>query len=188
MGDNAYTNRLNENDVERTGRNQRQLLRAAGLPIQRPTSPGDVVSPSGVPVGQAPIPQQDESYKDSIFYQNFDYHRQNDPHFDSTVGELTKLATGLREQVNNGFMPPAIAEQRIHQFVTDTVHGMHVKEPQIKAQQARQTKDAQMMQMIGALQQGASQGAPDQSAPQEVPPEGITPEQQQSGNFVGGQS
>lgn len=178
MASNAYLDRLQENEQSRTQQNQQTLATATGLPISRPST-GDT-SPSGVPTGKPPIPQDDESYKNTTFYQNFAHHQGQDPHFDGMVGELTKLATGLRQQVNNGYMPPIIAEKRIHQFVNDSVAHFERKAGQFAKENAEADKQQRMQAIMGALSQASQQQAPQQ----DMPAEGVSPEEAQSGNYA----
>lgn len=170
MTTNAYLERMNQLNEERVNANKRTLEASTGLPIQRPNNQQG--SPSGVPTGEIPKPEEDESYKQSPFYQNFDNFKQNDPHFGGVVDELTKLATGLREQVKQGFMPQQIAEDRLKQFVSDTSQHFTRKEPELK----KQAEQEQMMKMLGALSQGSQQQNQPQGE-QEIPPEGLSQEQ-----------
>ena len=151
---NPYTERLQQLDGKRVQSNVRLISDMVGLPLHRPGSDASLASPSGVPVGRAPLPQdpqEDESYKNSAFYANFDHHRQNDPHFDSLTGEMTKLATGLRQQVEAGYMPPQIAQDNLKQFIQDSFYRRGMADPHIKRQAAQQQQQAELMDQSGAL-------------------------------------
>lgn len=173
MATNAYLERMNQLQAERTSNNEKELSSAAGLPIQRPNN--QTGSPSGVPTGESPKPEEDESYKQTQFYKNFDNFNSNDKHFSGMFDELQKLATGLREQVQLGYMPQQIAEQRLKQFVGDSSAQYARMKPQIDKEKAEEEKQAQMKSMLGALMQ-QSQGN-QQQAPQEMPPEGMSAQQ-----------
>lgn len=149
---NPYTERLQSLDTQRVSSNVRQLSDMVGLPIRRPGSGTE--SPSGVPVGKPPIPQQpeeDQSYKQSTFWNNFDHHRQNDPHFDALSDEMTKLATGLRKQVEAGYMPPQIAQENLKQFVTDSFARRHAADPHLRRQAAEQQQQAEVQDRSAAM-------------------------------------
>lgn len=176
MATNAYLERMGELEAQRRQRNVEEL-QASGLPIARPQS---VQPPSGVPTGQSPKPEEDESYKESTFYQNFDHFKQNDPYFGGMMDELTQLATGLREQVQQGYMPQPIAEQRLRQFVQDSASHFQRNEKPLM-EKAKQEQDQQ--KIMGIINQFA--GKPQQEEPQGVPPEGVSPEQ--AAQMQGGQ-
>lgn len=133
---NPYTDRLNELDGKRVNSNVRQLSDMIGLPIRRPGE-ASISSPSGVPVGKSPMPpghEEDESYKNTAFYHNFDTHRQNDPHYNNLTTEMTKLATGLRQQVDAGYMPIQVAQDNLKQFVQDSFMRRGMADPHIRRQ------------------------------------------------------
>lgn len=171
MAANAYLERMGELEAQRRQKND-EVLQASGLPINRPKTE----QPEGVPSGGSPKPEVDESYKDSTFYQNFSHFQENDPYFGGVMKELTDLATGLREQVKQGYMPQQIAEQRLHQFVSDTSnHYQRNEKPLLE----RAEQEKQQEQVMGIINQyvnkpGAQQT---QEQSQEIPPEGISPEQ-----------
>lgn len=174
MATNAYLERMNQLRSERRQTSTRQL-EEIGVPIRRPKEQQEPGSPSGVPTGEAPIPKEDESYKDSHFYNAFEGYKGKDPYFGGVVDELTQLATGLREQVKLGYMPEQVARQRLTQFVGDTQQHFVRNKPKIEEEQ----KNRQMQALLGALTQtaGAQQNPQQPQQPQEIPPEGVTPEQ-----------
>lgn len=165
MATNAYLERMGELEAKRRQRAD-EFAQASGLPINRPQTNQ---SPSGVPTGQSPKPEEDNSYKESTFYQNFDHFKQNDPYFGGVMDELTQLATGLREQVKQGYMPQPIAEQRLRQFVQDSASHFQRNEKPLM-EKAKQEQDQQ--QIMGIINQFANKPSQEQS--QEVPPEGVT--------------
>jgi|AKYZ01.1.fsa_nt_gi hypothetical protein len=175
MATNAYLERMNQLRSERRQNTTRQL-EEAGVPIRRPQEHQAPVSPSGVPTGQAPIPQEDESYKDTHFYNAFEGYKGQDPYFGGVVDELTQLATGLREQVKLGYMPEQVARQRLTQFVGDTQQHFIRNKPKIQEEE----KNRQMQALLGALTQvSGAQGGQEQQPqqPQEIPPEGVSAQQ-----------
>lgn len=175
MATNPYLERMSQLQNDRMSSNKREVENMSGVPIHRPTVQTEG-SPSGVPTGKAPIPEDDESYKDSHFYTAFNHYQESDPHFSGVMEEVTKLATGLREQVNSGYMPPQIARQRLTQFIGDTMSHFERKAPQLE----EEDKQRKMAQILGALGQGA-QSQQDQQrqdlANEPIPNEGITQQQ-----------
>lgn len=163
---NPYTERLNSLNDKRVNSNVRQLRDMVGLPLHKPGE--RLTSPSGVPVGGSPMPQQpqeDESYKQSTFYSNFDHHRQNDPHFDSLSGEMTKLATGLRKQVEAGYMPPQIAQDNLKQFIQDSFARRAIADPHIRRQREQEAQNQELQGRTGALLNQIAQQAVANPAP-----------------------
>lgn len=157
----AYLDRMKELQATTQQSNFRQSMMAKGLPLHRPGSDEPVIAPYN---GESPKPEEDESYKNSHFYMNFDYHRNNDPHFDSMVGELTHLSSALRDQVQQGYMPARLARQRVIQYVTDTMSHYQRNEPQIqsydKAKQTQQLQGAFMQQMADSAMASQQQSQP----------------------------
>lgn len=150
---NAYLDRMEQLNGKRVQSNVRQLSQMAGLPVQRPGDNGATASPSGVPTGNNPMPQEDESYKKSTFFTNFNSHQNEDEHFGAFSDELTKLATGLRKQVEQGYMPQSIAEDNLRQFIGDTVQRRAMANPHIE----RQTAQRNMEKVFTAYANKASQ-------------------------------
>lgn len=185
---NPYTDRLSELDGKRVHSNVRQLSNMVGLPIKRP---GTISSPSGAPLGASPMPtepHEDESYKQSTFYNNFDHHRQNDEHFNNLSTEMTKLATGLRKQVEAGYMPPQIAQDNLKQFVQDSFFRRGVADPHIKRQKEMEAQQQDTNQRSGMLLNQIAQRAvmnPAQGSQIDDPTQGQTPAVQ---NLSGGRS
>lgn len=174
MATSAYLERMNELNSQRVRNNAREL-EASGVPINRPKD-RNIQPPSGIPTGESPIPNhegEDESYKNSHFYNAFDSFKQNDPHFGGVIDELTKLATGLREQVSQGYMPPQIARQRLTQFVGDTMSHYQREEPNLK----KEDDQRRMASLLGAMSIQANQqnqSELEQQANAPTPPEGIS--------------
>ena len=163
MAANAYLDRMRELEDKRVSRNE-ELMQSSGLPIQRPQNQQP---PSNVPTGQSPKPDEpDESYKQSLFYQHMDNFQQNDPHFGGVMKELTELATGLREQVKQGFMPEPIARERLKQFVADTSDQYVRNAPRLKQEAQEQAQQKMIEGLIGKYANMPQQ-------PQEMPNEGV---------------
>lgn len=170
MATNAYLDRMGELEAQRRQK-QDDTLQSSGLPINRPQKEQQ----TGVPSGTSPKTEEDESYKNSTFYQNFDHFQQNDPYFGGVMKELTDLATGLREQVNQGYMPQQIAEQRLHQFVSDTSsHYQRNEKPLLEKAEKEKQQEAVMGIINQYVDKPGAEQAPEQG--QEIPIEGVSPE------------
>lgn len=179
MATNAYLERMNQLRSERRQVKTRQL-EEMGVPIRRPEQHSNYngASPSGVPTGEAPIPKEDEAYKDSHFYNAFEGYKQRDEKFGSVIDELTELATGLREQVKLGYMPEQVARQRLTQFVGDTQQQFVRAKPQLE----KEKQNKQMEAMLGALTSATMQQQVQQQqaqANEPIPAEGISAEEAQ---------
>lgn len=176
MATNAYLERMNQLQNERMNSSRKDISESTGVPIHRPAQQTQG-SPSGVPTGEAPLPAgEDDSYKNSHFYTAFSHYSDSDPHFSGVMDEMTKLATGLREQVNSGYMPPQIARQRLTQFVGDTMAHFERQAPRLEEEQ----KQNQMAQLLGAMSNQVTQQkqqAQSDVANAPIPPEGISQQQ-----------
>lgn len=167
MATNAYLARMNELEQRRSTKNDEEARTAAGLPIQKPMAQEH----TGMPYKEVEKPQEDDSYKQSMFFMNHNDLMNSNERYKGAFDELSKLATGLREQVKQGYMPEAIAQDRIHQFVNDTANNFAKNETKFNEEDAAKAQQEQ----IGALLQKFS-GQP-QQAPQQMPAEGVSPEQ-----------
>lgn len=170
---NAYMDRMNQLNQERVKDNAMQLSNL-GLPIQRP----NIQQNQNMPTGNIPKPEEpsvDESYKDSPFFANMNRFKEEDPQFGGMMEELTQLSTGLRQMVEQGFMPPQIAQQKVMQYIKDTQDQFVRTAPQ----RDKEMKEKQQKQMQEQLLGAVLGGQPQQPNPQdqEIPPEGVPQEQ-----------
>lgn len=149
---NAYLERLKQIEME-DGQQREEV--DPSLPIRKPMKN----STSGLATG---APQQeeseDESYKNSFFYQNFDNFMGSDEGFQGMFNEFTQLASGLKAQVDQGFMPKPIAEQKLRSFLEDNTN--HYKQESLRKKDDPMNQDNQQMmaQMLGALSGESPQG------------------------------
>lgn len=160
---NPYTDRLNELDSKRVNTTAKQLGDMIGIPLRKP---GNIQAPNGGPLIKPDLPDQTDSYKGTTFWANFDHHRQNDPHFDSMTDELTKLSTGLRKQVEQGYMPPQLAQDQLHQFIIDSFGRRAAAQPALEKMQQQKAKQGQVEQLLGVMAQQA-QNNPAPGSPQD---------------------
>lgn len=171
MADTAYSKRMAELQQKTTDTRKEQLSTMFGLQ-RRPTTTN---GPSIPNAPQAP----DESYKDTDFYKNLTYHRDNDEHFKNHLDSFTQLVMGLKNEVDKGYMPKPIAQQRIADYLHDGAMHRQSIDPQVQQEQSQQAvadaANTQMAQAISQMQQGGQgeEGQPtdqSQQAPQEQAP------------------
>ncbi|MGL5582272.1 MAG: hypothetical protein ACRDCE_15110 [Cetobacterium sp.] len=135
-----------------------------GLPLNKPLSqvPGGM---AGNPMPQRPEePAPDMS---SMFGRTVQSLQETDRRSTKMFEDLQKLATGLRQEVEAGFMPEVIAKQKIEQYVKDSQQWFSKNEPGLM-------DNPQMYNAIeGILAQkmGGGQGAP-QGGQAPMPPQG----------------
>lgn len=115
MANSAYLDRLtqlHDNKME-------SQAKAFGLPINRPLSQS-APGMSGNPMPQEP--QEPMPDMNNVFGKTFEQLGGEDARFGTAMDDFKKLALGLREQVNAGYMPEPIARQKIQQYVNDSAN------------------------------------------------------------------
>lgn len=113
MGNSAYLNRMSELQQKKFERVEQQF----GLPLNKPMN-GKPMGMAGSPKPEQP--QEEQPDMNNMFGMTFQQMQGEDKRFDSMFGELHKLANGLRQEVESGFMPEPIARKRIEQYVQDS--------------------------------------------------------------------
>lgn len=150
---------------ELQGQQQEHAANVTGSPLlQRPQSGGNVMAqtPDGNPNTQ-PDPSQEQlkQFQDSHFGQLHAKFVNDDPHYGVITQNLTDLAMALKKQVDQGYMPMAIAQERIHQFVQDHragyAKGNHDKFAQGMVEGSQAAQGAMQEQMQKAQQQAQNQ-------------------------------
>lgn len=107
---------------------QAQVQHAANITgsplLQRPQQGGN-------PMAQQPDqPQPDDTqeqmdrFHNTHFGQLTQHYEANDPHYGTMIKNLTDLSLALKDQVDNGYMPLAVANDKIKQFIHDHREGM----------------------------------------------------------------
>ncbi|MGL5015524.1 MAG: hypothetical protein ACRC6V_14750, partial [Bacteroidales bacterium] len=135
---------------------------ALGLPLNKPGAPVEGNGLAGNPMPEKP--EQPGPDMTTMFGKTIQDLEGTDRRFGKMFQDLNKLASGLRQEVEAGFMPEVLAKQKIEQYVKDS-------------QQWFSKNDPKMMdnpQMYGAIEGilankmgGGQQPAPDQGqAPQ----------------------
>lgn len=171
MSTNAYLERLNQLKEERV-QSVAQKAAPLGLPSQRPGMPTQ--TPEKQMLG-VPPKQEEEQQPDSQFMRNLENFKGQDARFGDMMSEYTNLAMGLREQVNAGYMPMKIAEQKLQQFLGDS--SKHFTDNAPKA-----TDNPEVRGMLEGLMQQQMGGVPEGSpAPQEGAP--MPPQEQPMGGM-----
>lgn len=148
----AYLERLKQIEAEEM---ERPVESDPSLPINRPMKN----TTNGLAIGGSPEEQEpDEEYKNSFFYQNFNNFMGNDEGFKGMFDEYTQLASGLKSQVDQGFMPLPIAEQKLRSYLEDSSNHYRAEASRNKDDPMNQENQQMMMQMIGALSNETPQG------------------------------
>lgn len=113
---NAYLARLTDLGHKK----EETLAKQIGLPLKRPgfTSTNNMA----IEPPKEDNPQEQELDMTSQFGMNFENFKNQDKRFDSMMQDYTKLATGLRQAVDQGFMPRVIAEQKLKQYIGDSAN------------------------------------------------------------------
>lgn len=167
-GSTAYQSRMQELQQAQ----QAHAAKITGSPLlQRPQQmSNDMASaPEGAPQKDETQEQMD-AFHQTHFGQLTQRFEQEDPHYGHMVKNLTDLAMALKDQVDQGYMPMAVAQQKLHDFIGDHREGY----------KKGRNKDVLEGQMTGAaLQVQQAQQAQQQAQnaiPQAVPDAKITPE------------
>lgn len=118
MAENAYLTRLNQLREQKIEANERRVAPILNRPMTR-QAPGPVMGPGP----QAPEEQGAEDQgpdMSTMFGRNLEQFMGQDNRFGEMFQEFTKLAEGLKEQVQQGYMPQPIAEQRLRAYIDDS--------------------------------------------------------------------
>lgn len=122
MATSAYLDRMNQLKSSK----MEEQAKAFGLPLNRPMNKTPA-GMAGQPMPQKPQePQIDEN---SFFGKTFQQMQGEDKRFGDMFQNLHKLANGLRQEVQAGFMPEPIAKQRIQQYLQDSQQWFSQNQP-----------------------------------------------------------
>ncbi|MGL5013547.1 MAG: hypothetical protein ACRC6V_04545 [Bacteroidales bacterium] len=119
-----------------------------------------------------------EADMESPFGMAFNHYSGQDSRFSQMMTDFGGLVSNLREQVKNGYMPEALAKDRITQFVQDgNQYFMNNKaSPMDNPQVAGAIEGMLAQKMQGQQPQMEPSGLPNQEAPQGAP---VPPQAQQ---------
>lgn len=114
MATSAYLERM----TQLTQNKMDSAAKQFGLPLNRPMNK----TPAGMAGQPMPEEQPEEEGPDmnSFFGKTFQDMEGSDKRFGQMFQDLGKLASGLRQEVDAGFMPESIAKQRLQQYVADS--------------------------------------------------------------------
>jgi len=107
-----YERRMKDLEIKKVQHNV-----ASNPLLQRPTN----IRTTGLE-NKPSQPENEDPFKDikdTPFFSNVERFKQEDPKFGGIMESYTNLAMGLKAEVDNGFMPRQIAEQRLYQFIQD---------------------------------------------------------------------
>lgn len=162
MAENAYLSRLKQLRDQKVESNEKKVQPMLNRPLTRnaPT-PG---------MGPGPAQPQEEQGPDmsSMFGKNIESFSNEDKRFGEFFQEYTKLAEGLRQEVQEGFMPMPIAQQRLQSYINDSA-GYFSKN------KASAMDNPQVAAMVEGLM---AQGMQQEQGGQEAPPAQATMPQQ----------
>lgn len=145
------------------------VANTTGIPVSRPQAGVQGSGMATNPMPQDQTAQQLQDFQKSHFGMMHDHYMQNDPHYGAVVDNLTQLSLALKDQVDNGFMPMSIAQDKIHQFIQDHREGY---------KKGNNQKVLQGQMAAGAMQQQLAQQNAQQQAPvPEAPDASITTEE-----------
>lgn len=110
MATNAYIGRMEELTSNKEANTAKLFNLPSTAPLNR-RAPGM----AGNPVPEGPeVPNMD-----SQFGRKFNAYSQRDPSFTPMMQEFTALTSGLKEQVDSGYMPEAMAKKNLEQYIMD---------------------------------------------------------------------
>ncbi|MGL5583812.1 MAG: hypothetical protein ACRDCE_23095 [Cetobacterium sp.] len=160
MSSNAYLTRLEQLKSEKA----QTVARTAVLPLQAPgQEPPQDKKMLGVP------PKEEEQAPATMFERNLENFRGQDTRFGQMMDEYTKLALGLKEQVQSGYMPKVIAEKKLQEYLSDS--GKYFDTNAMKP-----TDNPEVRGMLeGLMQQTMGGGQPQEGMPPQgaqMPPQG----------------
>lgn len=169
MSENAYLSRLKQLSDKKVEDNTRRVQPMISRPLSR-QAPGPAMGP-----GPAQPQEQQEQGPDmeSMFGKNLQSFQGEDARFGEFMQEYSNLAEGLRQEVEQGWMPRPIAEQRLKSYLQDSAGFFQRNAPgPMDNPQVKEKVEGLLSQaMQGQLpEQQARQGQPAQAT---MPQEGM---------------
>lgn len=117
MSENAYLSRLKQLSDKKVADNERRVQPMLSRPLTR-NAPGPGMGPGPNQPQQAPEEQGPDM--NSMFGKNIEAFQNEDKRFQGFMKEYGDLANGLRQEVEQGFMPMPIAQQRLQSYLQDS--------------------------------------------------------------------
>lgn len=116
MAENAYLNRLKQLRDKKVEDNERRIQPLLSRPLSR-QAPGPGMGPGP----NQPAPQEEQGPDmTSLFGKNIEAFQGQDKRFGEFMKEYGDLANGLKQEVEQGFMPMPIAQQRLQSYLQDS--------------------------------------------------------------------
>lgn len=116
MSENAYLSRLKQLSDKKVVDNERRVQPLMSRPLSK-NAPGP---------GMGPGPSQPQAEEEqgpdmtSLFGKNIESFQNQDKRFGEFMKEYGDLANGLKQEVEQGFMPMPIAKQRLESYLADS--------------------------------------------------------------------
>lgn len=169
MAENAYLTRLKQLRDKKVEDNEKKVQPFLSRPMTR-QAPGPGMGPGP---NQPQAPEEQGPDMNSLFGRNLESFKGEDKRFGQFFDEYRQMAEGLKEEVNNGFMPLPIAQQRLNSYLKDSA-GFFSRN---KAGPMDNPKVAEMME--GMLAQSMQGQLPEQQAQQQqaAPAQAMTPQE-----------
>lgn len=175
MSENAYLLRLKQLRDQKVEANEQRVAPILNRPLSR-NAPGPAMDPRpGTPAEEEVAPDME-----SMFGKNLESFQGQDKRFGKFMEEYANLAEGLKQEVDNGFMPMPIAKQRLESYLGDSANYFRKNQPGImdnpEVAAMMEGALARKMEQSGVNPEGAPQeGGPQASGPMEqptMPPQG----------------
>lgn len=167
MSENAYMLRLKQLQDQKVESNAQRVAPILGRPMSR-NAPGPAMDPrQGVPAEEEVAPDME-----SMFGKNMESFQGSDKRFGQFMQEYSSLAEGLKQEVDNGFMPMPIAQQRLKSYLSDSANYFRKNQATMmdNPEVAAMMEGALARKMEGAGIDPSAQGG--EGMPQEMPPQG----------------
>lgn len=177
MTQNAYLSRLTQLRDRKVEDNTRKVQPLMSRPMSR-QAPGPAMGPG--PNQPAEQPEEKGPDMGSMFGRNVEAFGKEDLRFDKFMKEYGELANGLRQEVESGYMPMPIAQQRLQSYLQDSAGFFQrnkagpMDNPEIAAKMEGMFEQAMGGQLPEQQAAAANQPGPAQAmTPQEAPQGGM---------------
>lgn len=168
MAENAYLLRLKQLRDQKVEAEERRAAPVLGRPMTR-QAPGPAMVPN-----QPTAEEEEQPDMESMFGKNLQSFEGEDKRFGQFMQEYAQLAEGLKQEVDNGFMPMPIAQQRLQSYLQDSAGYFQknaagpMDNPEISAMMEGMLGQA----MQGQLPEQQAQGGAPQGEQPPMPPQG----------------
>lgn len=169
MSENAYLSRLKQLRDNKVEDNTRRVQPMINRPLSR-QAPNPGMGPG--PNQPDAAPEEQGPDMTSLFGKNIESFQNQDKRFQSFMEEYGNLANGLRQEVEQGFMPMPIAQQRLQSYLQDSAGFFQ------RNKAGPMDNPAIAEKMEGMLQQAMGGELPEQqaAAQEPAPAQAMTPQ------------